>query len=278
MLSAQTAIHRYRRDVALGLVVRSLLLAAGFASALVLPFVVRGFDASFGLAVVFGVWLVLSFTSAKSSRLLAPSPELIATGQFEEAERLIDQSTRAFSLSRASKLLGLHHLAVLRHKQRRWQEAVALARAVLGQRLAAALPGLDRSTRLILADALLEMGDVRGAADAISPLRAVQLPLAESLALLQSELDVMSRMGAWDAMLAGLPGKVQLAELMPPHGAARVQACLALAASKRGMADWADWLRRRVELLADVGKLTADRPVLWELWRSKNAADPESEI
>ena len=135
MLSAQTAIHRYRRDVALGLVVRSLLLAAGVASVLVLPFVVRGFDASFGLAIVFGVWLVLSFTSAKSSRLLAPSPELIATGQFEEAERLIDQSMRAFSMSRTSKLLGLHHLAVLRHKQRRWQEAVALARAVLGQRL-----------------------------------------------------------------------------------------------------------------------------------------------
>ena len=277
MLSAQSAIHRYRRDVALGLVVRSLLVAAGVASVLVLPFVVRGFDASFGLAIVFGVWLVLSLTSAKSSRLLAPSPELIATGQFEEAERLIDESTRAFSLSRTSKLLGLHHLAVLRHKQRRWQEAVALARAVLGQRLSA-LPGLDRSTRLILADALLELGEVRGAADAISPLRAVQLPLPESLALLQSELDVMSRMGAWDAMLAGLPGKVQLAELMPPHAAARVQACLALAASKRGMADWADWLRRRVELLADVGKLTADRPVLWELWRSQDSADPEPQI
>ena len=277
MLSAQTAIHRYRRDVALGLVVRSLLLAAGVASVLVLPFVLKGFDASFGLAIVFGVWLVLNFTSAKSSRLLAPSPELIATGQFEEAERLIDESTRAFSLSRTSKLLGLHHLAVLRHKQRRWQEAVALGRAVLGQRLSA-LPGLDRATRLILADALLELGEVRGAADAISPLRAVQLPLPESLALLQSELDVMSRMGAWDAMLAGLPDKVQLAELMPPHGAARVQACLALAASKRGMADWADWLRRRVELLADVGKLTADRPVLWELWQSKNSADPESQV
>ena len=269
MLTAQSAILRYRRDVALGLVVRSLLLTAGVASVLVLPFVVRGFDASFGLAAVFGTWLVLTVTSSKSSRLLAPSPELIATGQFEEAERLIDQSMRAFSLSRTSKLLGLHHLAVLRHKQRRWQDAVALGRAVLGQPLGA-LPGLDRSTRLVVADALLELGDVRGAADAIAPLRAAPLPTADALALLHSELDVMSRMGAWDAMLAGLPGKVQLAELMPAHAAARVQACLALAASKRGMADWAEWLRRRVELLADVGKLTAERPALWELWQSKD--------
>jgi hypothetical protein len=269
MLSAQAAIHRFRRDVALGLAVRSLLLAAGVASVLVLPLAVRGFDASLGLAVVFGIWFALSITSAKNSRLLAPSPELIATGQFEEAERVLDQAIRAFSLSRTSKLLGLHHLAVLRHKQRQWQDAAALGRAVLAQRLRA-LPGLDRSTRLILADALLELGDVRGAADAIAPLRAVPLPLADSLSLLHADMDVLSQLGSWDVMLAGLPGKVQLAELMPPPAAARVQACLALAASKRGLTEWADWLRRRVELLADVGKLTGERPVLWELWQSKN--------
>jgi hypothetical protein len=81
------------------------------------------------------------------------------------------------------------------------------------------------------------------------------------------ELDVLSRMGMWDAMLVGLPGKVQLAELMPPGPAARVQALLALAASKKGLADWPEWLRRRVELLADVGKLPTDRPVLWDLWK-----------
>jgi hypothetical protein len=266
MLTAQSAIHRFRRDIVLSRAVRSLLLAAGAASVLVLPFIVRGFDASMGLALVLGVWLFLSFTSAKNSRLLAPSPELIATGQFEEAERLIDQAMRAFSLSRTSKLLGLQHLAVLRHKQRRWQDAVALARAVLAQRLGS-LPGLDRATRLILADALLELGDAPAAGEALAPLRVSQLPLSERLALLQMELDVLSRTGAWDAMLAGLPGKVQLAELMPPGPAARVQALLALAASKKGLPDWSDWLRRRVELLADVGTLTAERQTLWELWQ-----------
>ena len=268
-MNTQGAIHRFRRDVAVSRAVRSLLLAAGAASVLVLPFVVRGFDASIGLALVFGVWLILSFTSAKNSRLLAPSPELIATGQFEEAERLIDQAMRAFSLSRTAKLMGLHHLAVLRHKQRRWQDAVTLARAVVAQRLGN-LPALDRTTRLILADSLLELGDVRGAGDAIGPLRGQALPLSDGLALLHMELDVLSRMGLWDAMLAGLPGKVQLAELMPPGPAARVQALLALAASKKALPDWSDWLRRRVELLSDVGKLTSERPVLWELWRQES--------
>ena len=279
MLTAQAAIHRYQRDVAVGRLLRSFLLGAGLVSVVVLPFVIKGFDATFGLSLVFGIWLILSFTSAKNSRLLAPSTELIASGKFEEAEQRIDEAMRAFSLSRGSKLMGLHHLAVLRHKQRRWQDAATLARAVIGQRLSG-LPGLDRSSRLLLGDALLELGDVRGAGEAIAPLRAQPLSLSDQLVLLQVELDVMSRLGAWDAMLAGLPGKVQLAEIMPPHGAARVQAMLALAAGNRGLADWSDWLRRRVELLADVGTLTAERPVLWELWQNKGeltAADPASE-
>src|SRR5687768_8052264 len=164
MITAQAAIHRYQRDVAVGRVLRSLLFAGGIASVLVLPFVVPGFDATLGLALVLGVWLMLSFTSAKNSRILAPSPELIASGQFEEAEQRIDQAMRAFSISRTSKLLGLHHLAALRHKQRRWQDAATLCRAVLGQQIST-LPELDRSTRLMLADALLELGDVRAAGD-----------------------------------------------------------------------------------------------------------------
>src|SRR5688572_28474815 len=111
MLSAQAAIHRYQRDVTIARVLRSVLVAAGIASVLVVPFLFKGFDSTLALSLVFGVWLILSITSAKNSRLLAPSPELIATGQFEEAERRIDQVMRAFSISRTSKLLGLHHLA-----------------------------------------------------------------------------------------------------------------------------------------------------------------------
>jgi hypothetical protein len=267
MLSAQTAIHRYQRDVALGWIVRVLLVAALLASVLVLPFMFKRYEAAFGFAAVFGIWMMLSITSAKNSRLLAPSPELIARGEFEEAEQRIDQAMRAFSLSRTSKLLGLHHLAALRHKQKNFQDVAKLCRVVLGQRPNTTMPGLDRATRLMLADTLLELDDVRGAADVIAPLRMQQLPLHEQLSLLYTELDVQLRMSAWDAMLAGLPFKVQLAEMMPPAHAARIQAMLALAARHRGLPDWADWLRQRVELLADVDKLATERPALWELWQ-----------
>jgi hypothetical protein len=271
MITAQAAIYRYRRDVAVGRVLRSLLFAAGIAAGVVLPLLVDGFDAYIGLALVLGVWLMLGVTSAKNSRILVPSTALIATGQFEEAERRIDQAMHAFTMSRTSKLLGLHHLTVLRHKQRRWQDAVTLGRAVLKQHLTA-FPSLERATRLILADSLLETGDVRGAGESLAPLRFHSLDLQETLAMLQVELDVMSRQGAWDAMLAGLPGKVQLAELLPPGASAKVQAMLALAAQKRGVTQWSDWLRRRVELLTDVGKLCEDRPVLWELWQKSEPA------
>ena len=269
MLSAQSAIHRYQRDVAVGFLLRSLLLVGGMLSVLVLPFVLEWFNPAVALSVIFGVWMMLSVTSAKNSRILAPSPELIATGQYEEAERRIDESLRAFSISRTAKLLGLHHLAVLRHRQRRWQDSATLCKAVLSQRLGAT-EGLGKSSRLMLADALLELGDVRGAGEAIDGLRDQQLALNELLTMLQVELDHQSRLGAWERMLVGLPTKVQLAETMPPEASARVQALLALAAQKAGRADWADWLRRRVELLADVGKLTAERGVLWELWKKSD--------
>ena len=269
MLSAQAAIHRYQRDVAVGFLLRSLLLVGCALSVFVLPFLLEWFDRAVALSVILGVWMVLTATSAKNSRLLAPSPELIATGQYEEAERRIDESLKAFSISRTSKLLGLHHLAALRHRQRRWQESATLCQAVLSQRLGAS-EGLGKTSRLMLADALLELGDLRGAGDALDGLRGEQLALQETLTMLQVELDHQSRLGAWDRILVGLPTKVQLAETMPPPAAARVQALLALAAMKAGRTDWADWLRRRVELLADVGKLTAERAVLWELWKKND--------
>jgi hypothetical protein len=67
-------------------------------------------------------------------------------------------------------------------------------------------------------------------------------------------------------MMGGITGKVEMAELLPGEGAARAQAFLALAAQKLGRTDWANWLRRRVELLTDVKGLCTSRPLLAELW------------
>jgi hypothetical protein len=265
MISSQSAISRFRRDLTLGAVVKGLLLTLAVVAVLFGPRLGAAFDRTVVLALIGGVWLVLSVTSAKGSRLAAGSPPLIATGQFDEAERVIDRALRSFSLFRGAKFLSLHQLAVLRHAQRRYHDAAALSRALLGQRLGG-MNGLSKSSRFILADALLEMGDVRGADEAIRGLYQHRLSLGEVLNLLSVQLDYQSRVGAWQDMMAQAATKAQLAELMPAANSARAQALLGLAAQKVGRPDWAEWLRRRAELLADMQRLTKERPALWELW------------
>src|SRR5687767_1800008 len=228
MISAQHAITRFKRDLTLSTLLKSLLLAAAAGAVLAGPLVGGAFDASLVLVLVGGVWLVLSYRSVRGSRIAADSPSLIAAGQFDTAERRIGEALRAFSLFRTVKLLTLHHLAMLRHAQRRWPETALLCRALLRQRLGPA-SGLGRSTQLILADALLEMNDLRGAHESLSRLYAHRLSLGEALTLLGVQLDYLARIGAWAPMLHALPTRVQMAELMPTAGAAQSQALLGLA-------------------------------------------------
>jgi hypothetical protein len=264
LLPAQAAISRFRRHLTVGRLVRGLF-AAALAATFLLPLTGLRLDPLFVLPVIACTFVALSFGSVKGSRLVTESPALIAAGKFDEAEQRIDLALRSFSLFRHVKVLGLHHLALLRHAQKNWPEAALLCRALLGQN-PATLQGIGKPARLMLADALLEMGDPRGAAAAIDDLVRHRLSLPEVQKLLAVQLDYQSRLGAWNDMMNGVEAKVQLAELMPAPAAARTQALLALAARNAGRQDWSDWLRRRAELLADVQRLATDRPVLWELW------------
>ena len=265
MIPADAAIHRLRRDLTVSALLKGTLIFAALLG-LVLPNVVGlpGGDVVL-LALVGGAWLVLSYRSIQGSRAAAESPHLIAAGRYDLAERQIERSLRSFSLFRNAKLLSLHHLAMLRHAQKRWGDVALLCRALLGQRLGS-LGGLSKVSRLILADALLEMGDLHGAHQCLSELYRQRLTLGEALNLLGVQTEYEARTGAWHHLLLGLDTKVRLAELMPADASARVQALLALAARRAGRHDWESWLRRRVELLTDVQKLCAQRPMLWELW------------
>jgi len=264
VVSAQLAISRFRRDVTLGVLLKAALLG-GVVACVLGPAIGLKIDASMVLLGIGVVWVVLSMRSVHGSRLAAGSPLLIAAGRFDAAEEQIDGALRAFSLSKKVKLLSLHHLAVLRHAQQRWQESAMLCRVLLNQRLGSA-GGLMRASRLILADSLLELNDLTGAHDSLSRLHGDRMSLAESLQLMLVQLDYESRIGAWSHMMGGITGKVEMAELMSGEAAARAQAFLALAALKLGKTDWATWLRRRVELLTDVKELCITRPLLAELW------------
>lgn len=261
MLPVDIAINRVLRDLKLTTLLKACLFCAVLLCFLVGPDNLRVLS----LVAIGGVWFWLSLNSARSSRAAAESPSLIASGQFEEAEKNIEQTVRSFSIFRAVKLQALHHLALLRHAQRRWQESAALAQALLGQRLGPLQP-LSRPMRLLLADSLLEMNDLRGTYEALASLHRERLSLPEALNLMAVQLDYSARVGAWEFMMQNVMAKVQLAELMPAAIAARVQAFLALAARRIGRADFADWLRARAELLTDVQRLVAERPLLRELW------------
>jgi hypothetical protein len=261
MLTAEAAIHRTRRDLTLGIALKVLMPLAVFGCFLIGPESLR-------LVMLFGViggWVVLGLSSVRRSQLVAMSPSLIAAGRFEEAEQQIDDAIRSFSPFSAAKLRPLHHLALLRHAQRRWQETALLCRELLGHRQNA-VRGLSNPARLILTDALLELGDVRGAYEAMSVLHREKLTLAEILHLTLLQLDYSARIGAWKSMAENMAAKLQFVELMPTDAAASAQALLGLAARKLGREDWAKWLGDRARLLADADQLMEQRPMLRELW------------
>jgi hypothetical protein len=265
MLPAEYAISRARRDLTLGAMVRFLLAGGALACLVLGPFLNAGFATGIVLSIIGVAWFTLSMRSAQGSQMVNMSQLMIANGQWDQAEKTIEQSLRSFSIFRGSKLLSLHHLAMLRHAQSRYAESAALCRAVLGQRLGA-MRGLSRSSRLILADALLEMGDVRGAYDAFIHLHDERLGLGEAVQLLLIETDYNARIGAWEPMLSAIGTKIQLAELMPTDSAAAVQALLALAAKKVGKVELSNWLKRRAELLLEPEAMVRQRTMLKELF------------
>ncbi len=271
-MRVETAIARCRRDLTFGTFLKGVL-AATAAACMVLGvgFGKGGAAALVGIGGVWAIWMTLNYRSVRASRIAAGSPLLIAAGDYDRAEAQIEEALWSFSLFRTVKLMSLHHLAVLRHAQRRWAEAALVASAVLHERRGT-IRSLSTRSRLILADALLEMGDVHGAYAAIAALHQEKLSLQEALNLTLLQLDYQARIGRWEEMLQGMARKIQLVELMPAGNAARAQAFLALAAMKAGREELGAWLRKRVELLADTEDLVRERPILQEIWGVKKGA------
>jgi hypothetical protein len=265
-MTVQEAIGRFRRDQTLGTVLKAVL-GFGAGAVLAMQFVTpsKAVSAPLILMLLAVIWMTLWYRTIKGSRMAAESSTLIASGRLEQAEAQIEQSLREFSMSRSVKSLGMLNLALVRLAQKRWPDTALLCREVLSARKAAS-EHVSKSSRLMLADSLLEMGDLRGAHEALSGLYNHRLTLSEALTLLRVQTEYLARIGAWESLFEGASTKVAMAELMPMPNGARVQAMLALAAKRTGRGEWANWLRRRVELLVDVRELATERPLLWELW------------
>ncbi len=296
MISAERAIFVLRRDLTISSVLKTGLGMGVVAAVLFTP-------ASGGPLVLLALLGVIAgglLSGLRRSQRRAvdlDSPSLIAAGEYDQAEEQIEQVIGTFWSLRSAKLMGLHQLAILRHAQRRWRESALLSGALL--RLArpgllsgwlfgrsavgqpAWLPaGVARTAQLMLADSLIELGDLPAAHQALAGLYAQKLSLAEAMNLLVVQLEYEARAGAWASMLGNVGHKVQLAELLPAGPAARVQALLALAAARSGRPDLAEWLARRAGLLADANELVAQRPVLAEVFggRPQEAVGPSGAV
>jgi hypothetical protein len=262
MIAADDAIARTRRDLTVGALIRYAVFAGAVA-------VVLKFVSPLVFFAMVAAWLVIGYRAAIGSRLTAGSPALIASGQFDEAEQLIERAMRSFTPSRSAKLTNLYHLAILRHAQHRWNESARLSQALLRLKPRGATGGLATATRRTLAGALLELGDVAAAGGVLNELAARPMNLSEATNFLALQLDHQSRVGLWDEMSRSMPSKMEMAELLPSPKSAKTQPLLALAARRTGRRDWESYLRRRAELLADVAEITSGRPLLTELWSER---------
>jgi len=260
-MTAAAVVSRFRRDLTLAWLLRSGMVALVVAWVLLSDTLHWDVDPMVAIMVFLGLWIVLVHRSRRATMVATAASNLIAAGQFDAAEKQLDFALRSFSVLTAAKLIGLHHLARLRHAQHNWREAALLCQALLSQRLGRLQP-LSRPSRLMLADSMLRLGDVQGAYTAMVDLYDVRLPLGELLALQLLQLDYLARISAWAAMLHNIAARIQLAELMPPARSARAQALLALAAAKTGRTDLRDWLVARAARLAERQEIVSDHPTL----------------
>ncbi|HQY87454.1 MAG TPA: hypothetical protein PK402_02270, partial [Tepidisphaeraceae bacterium] len=220
-------------------------------------------------------WIALEILSARSRRLNQDATSLMAVGALGAAEEKATQALRLFSLHRVIKLASLHQLAAIRHAQRKFMDSAKLAREVLS-RGRSKDQALDRSTRLVLVDSLIELNEVDSAWTELGNLMTEPLSLRETLNARQLQVDLLGRRGAWRELVAELRPLVDLSELMPALASARTQAWLALAARECAMMDWSNLLRERAELLADYDQIVADRPLLQQLWSKPAESNPPS--
>ncbi|MFT3787701.1 MAG: hypothetical protein QM770_16285 [Tepidisphaeraceae bacterium] len=266
-IATTAAITLFRRWLLLGTAIKIALWCA-FAVAVIVG---TAWIVPLGYSILIGIvllWVLLLVPSYRTAQLALSSGPLIAAGDLSRAEDQLGRSIRGFSVIRAGKVAGLQQLAMLRHAQKRWAEAVQLTRELLS-RQSESDQQLQKTSRLVLIDSLLELGDVHAAGLELARVEQYRPDLKELMSITTLRLDFLARIGDWPAMFAQVSRATALAEIMPARMAARVQALLALAARRVGRDDWAKFLTTRVELLTDIDELVKHRPILWELWSAK---------
>ncbi len=243
--------ERLARQLAFDDMMRGLLIA-GVMIALLMTLVLPSMVIVSGLiapALVMGLWLWMSLSTARVARSLSMFGGLMAT-EPSKAEDALNEMLAVRPVMRWARLLSYHRLAGLRHLQRRFAETAAICLCLLSQPLKGPAAVTRPHLLLMLAEAQLEIGNLPGAYHALAHLQQTKLGLAQSLQRLAIQTRYELAIGAYDHALHRARAKVELAELMPAQHCATMHAMLATAAQRVGQARQSDWLWERTRLLA----------------------------
>lgn len=261
-IPADRAVARARVAILIGTLVRAVILCGIVAGLAMVTALKLDFAGTVTLLASVTLWLMLTIRTARNQQGLRRVGLLLETRRYDEAEQVLAETLDGFSMFRAPVLQALHHLAGLRRAQQKFDQTRVLSAELLRYD---SRPQSSRAVRLLLAESALELDDLHTAHATLTQI-AGEGTLRETMKLTELQIDYCVRVGAWPQALENLPWKIELAELLPAESAAQVQAMLALAALKLQRHDWAQWLRRRVELLVDPNPLIERRPILRELF------------
>lgn len=223
-----------------------VLLFVGIVGDSFVPTGSQGPQVLFILAIV--GWVAANVMNSRSLRVV-PRITAMTDADPERAESLLVEAMRRWPLQRNTRLSLYHRLAVIRHRQQRFEEATAICEAMLNIRLGS----VERARVdlwVILLEASMQRGDLSRAYGAISALHALPLGLIDRLRLLALQTRYEIAAGHDTSALAALPMKTAMAALLPAPLAGAIHTLLATAARRTNQSNLADWLERRAQLLA----------------------------
>ncbi|MCC6578948.1 MAG: hypothetical protein IT440_00785 [Phycisphaeraceae bacterium] len=201
-----------------------------------------------GLAVLAGLWLVISVTGARAwQRVVQLTSQLEHNPAAAEAQLAV--ALDRWALHRSIRLMIYHRLAVLRHYQQQFAEVALICDCLLRQRLGSA-DQIRPHLLLMLAESRLILGDHVGAYLALSTMTKQKLNLVQTLQRTALQTRYLIETNHHEAALDQWPRTVAMAELMPAPQCGAMHAMLAIAAERQQRMDLAHWFQRRAAVIS----------------------------
>lgn len=201
-----------------------------------------------------GLWIAMGTRSARLLQSARQASLLLAAGRLDDARRVAAACATSLSLNRQVTARSLWTLAGVYSTRNDPRRVAHLTSFLLGRPHLSTGEQND-AIRLLLAEALTNLGELHSATAAVLPLYQRPLDLAASLRLLLLQLRIEGRTGHFRAMCENIRQKVETAELLPMPQLLHAHGLLWLAAQRCGLSDWESFLRRRTELLGGAERL-----------------------